>query len=205
VIAIIAILAAMLMPALQTAREKARSALCQNNLKQIGIAAHMYADDNDNWLPNHSSGPNGAHPYLRWQDRFYPYLYDDYTEPITQHTYCKDVNVGGTIIPIPKGVFKCPDQAEAIEYKNYGINGSTWGPGTPGTFHRNEPLEGIQNHSGRMLICDTSVDSAQMQSSNVACRRHSDGGNYLFLDGHVVWIDGDVVDAKADTDYFWRD
>jgi prepilin-type N-terminal cleavage/methylation domain-containing protein/prepilin-type processing-associated H-X9-DG protein len=47
VVAIIGILAALLLPALATARERARMAACANNLRQIGLALHLYANDND--------------------------------------------------------------------------------------------------------------------------------------------------------------
>ncbi len=55
VIAIIAILAAMLMPALQQAREKARGTACINNLKEVGTAMLQYGNDYDGYLL-HSGG-----------------------------------------------------------------------------------------------------------------------------------------------------
>src|SRR3954468_2260808 len=56
VIGIIAILVAVLLPALRKARESANTAACLSNLRQIGMAFHMYANENHGWLP--SAGPN---------------------------------------------------------------------------------------------------------------------------------------------------
>ena len=50
VIAIIAILAAILLPALQSARERGKASSCTNNFKQLGNAFSMYSDDNEGYM-----------------------------------------------------------------------------------------------------------------------------------------------------------
>jgi len=56
VIAIIALLMAILMPALQKVKEQGKKVVCSNNLKQIGISLTMYGSENDNKLPLNQGG-----------------------------------------------------------------------------------------------------------------------------------------------------
>src|SRR5512134_1691111 len=60
VIAIIAILAAMLLPALNKAKQKSRSVVCFNHLKQLGLAAILYAGDYRDFWPLNNSGDSAV-------------------------------------------------------------------------------------------------------------------------------------------------
>lgn len=70
VIAIIAILASMLLPALNKSRDRAKSIKCSSNLKQLGIGVTMYADNYSDWLPICQSPGYAA----AWKQTIGPYI-----------------------------------------------------------------------------------------------------------------------------------
>lgn len=66
VISIIALLMAILMFALRTAREQARRTKCGSNLKQLGLGLTMYADEHDDWLPQTADHRNPEDSEKNW-------------------------------------------------------------------------------------------------------------------------------------------
>jgi prepilin-type processing-associated H-X9-DG protein len=72
VIAIIAILAALLLPALSSAKLKARQTACASNLHQIGLALTMYADDHGGWMPETTHGTSATN--RSWIFTLKPYV-----------------------------------------------------------------------------------------------------------------------------------
>ena len=94
VIAIIAILAAILLPALQSARERGKASSCTNNFKQLGNAFSMYSDDNEGWMAPHKHAAlgddNGTKSYAYFLST---YLYGTQKSYMAAYSYLKNYRV----------------------------------------------------------------------------------------------------------------
>lgn len=184
VIAIISILAAILFPVFARARENARRASCQSNLKQIGVGVMQYAHDNDDRLP----------PYSAVHARLYHVVITPYVKSET--------------------LFRCPSAmknttagfTDSIYYPTYALNGQSAGSGT--IYAGNgTPLVAVTEPSLTWMLVESRRSIARWESDGHGIYRislttqvipedaeafraaaHLDGSNVGFADGHVKWV-----------------
>ena len=209
VIAIIGILAAILIPVVSAVRESARRSVCSSNLRQIGMALHLYASDNDERLPRKEEPGN-------WPWDMDAVLMEELIE------------IGG----VERGIFYCPSGAPNLGNERWSTfaQQDAFGRGTggfrvtsyvlliPGTANLpdryvNRRMESDINHlrtsdlvrepdlgttsTTRPLAVDAVFERAgnfaDIDQGGIENRtNHLDGtnpagGNILFLDGHVRW------------------
>jgi prepilin-type N-terminal cleavage/methylation domain-containing protein/prepilin-type processing-associated H-X9-DG protein len=177
VIAIISILAAILFPVFARARENARRASCQSNLKQVGLAIFQYTQDYDEKMP------------LGWKSGSAPTLWNERIDPYLKSTQ----------------IMVCPSDSKRSP--GYGCNlwgacGADFG-GATGTIIRSLP-QFTRTSEVWMLADSQDTPPATGGTSRIwrfgtadsttrISTRHFDGTNLCFLDGHVKWVKNDVI------------
>jgi prepilin-type processing-associated H-X9-DG protein len=194
VIAIIAILAALLLPALSQAKESARRTACASQHRQLGIAVFMYTGDNDDRLPglwdgSVGSGNNsGAGGWIYFLNFGGPTRFD----PTLGSLYSSLQN--------PR-VFLCPTDRTRSS-NSYAINSLLATPTATVGFHAGISLAALTSPSSTFLFLEEAAPEDPAGSTNDGyfdahndhlSLRHQGGVNFTFGDGHVKYLKADVV------------
>ncbi len=222
VIAIIALLMAILMPALQRVKKQAKATTCLNNLKQIGLAAALYAQDYDYFIPRGSTGSNPI-----WFMQFLPYVGQEHNKGDYKNVKiyrCKSFPTTGF------GLYNVSNSRQTVTYviNDWTFSSRTDNEGTSigrptklSVFKRpaytvymadNEdgdwrPI--IENEDSPDIIrCDIYIPTHLPDSEShhieggrrVARQRHVGGCNALFLDWHSEYVRTEDMTINR-----WRD
>ncbi len=190
VIAIIAILAAILLPALNSARERGRSASCINNLKQMAGFVMFYAQDYDDYCPESAIGSAQV-----FRKRLAPYYKPEPTTYSGEDTassawYCPS---GSPSNEEGRGVDYSPN-LHLFYYVDYKDKTSNWNSTSWGkisqpmgnTKEEFRPTHAIANFtpSGRMMFAEALGKGIITSPTNFRFR-HSSRINLAFMDGHA--------------------
>ncbi len=199
VIAIIALLMAILMPALNRAREQGKRAVCLNNLKQLTLAWIMYADENDDKLVNGAAGETGnVHAdEPPWVSKI---VATDWSSggQLTEEQQ-KDAIKNGALWPYVKQIklYRCPtgSRGEMLTYAiMFSMNGIAYQMvlGKPGVFIKKRSEIHNPAPAYRLVFIDEGWMSPDAFAVNYDSEqwfeappvRHGDGTNVSFADGH---------------------
>ena len=206
VIAIIAILAGMLLPALNKAREKARAISCVNTMKQFALNFAMYQADNNGYMPTDRHG-QATNITDSWYARLAPY-------------YGGNLGLAADNPKVAIAKIKCPSQPAGTSnwagvYPSYGANCSSstykWadGYGVCGDYHSNtfksRLASSIPDSTGTMMLIEAYNTYAMPNlvglsggSYNYIDNRHGDKCNMAMVDGHVESIDINKYKTKTE-------
>ena len=207
VIAIIAVLAGMLLPALASAKSRARQAACLSGLRQVGLGIQMYADDNRGMFPETTHGISDTNrswlatvrPYLGNTDavRLCPAdprrtqrLTNNGTSYIPNEFLAVDrVDPFGRVIESFRRLDQIPTPAETITVFEIAESKD------PGAF--NDHTHSRNWGKGWDAVLDDIQPDRHRTGS--ATRDHASGSaNYLYLCGHVVQLRAATVKSRID-------
>ena len=207
VIAIIAILMAVLMPALNRAREQGRRSVCMSNLKQLGLAWVLYANDNEGKIVNSDVSYPGNPPvntwWVHWPTKGHDSAIEQWELAIRKGQlwlYCKSIKL-----------YKCPNSARQrrLTYTIVdSMNGYCgWDSYTPKLKIKN--INQIQRPSERMVFLGEDPVSPGTWGVlysveawfDAPPKLHSNGTTFGFADGHSeYWKWADSRTAKTTWD-----
>jgi prepilin-type N-terminal cleavage/methylation domain-containing protein/prepilin-type processing-associated H-X9-DG protein len=179
VIAIIGILAALLLPTLNKSKGVAHSTQCRNNLRQWGLATHLYATENNDYLPSEGT-PNGLSTEHAW--------YVDLPRMLGLAPYHLLPWHTNASLDVGRSIWICPSNPRRSNGNNlfhYCLNEQV-----NDTGDKNHPIKisSLKQPSTLVWMFDSKNMPAVGYWNFVHTNLHARGAQFVFIDGHASWF-----------------